>query len=473
MAVGSIKFSGLASGIDSAAIVEALMDVERQPLSRMQADRADVLKRQSLIRDLNTMLLDLRNAARAIDNRSDTLVSGAGSEELLATRASSSNESVLGASSSGTAPPGTYSVRVEALATAARRVSAAYGAATDVVGQAGDTLSIEFGGAAPIALTLAGTETLADLADLVNQSPENDGSVRASLLDDGQGGVRLILAGADVGADDDVTVTTTIQGPGGAAFVDAALSQAATDARLVVYGVTVTRGSNEISDVIDGVTLSLAGVNDPNVATDAVSVTVSRDEEAIAGKLQAFVDAYNKVRDFALRQATYDAVNKKAGILSGDTGLRLAESAVQKVLAARYPFAGNALDSLSSLGIEFQKNGKLTLDRAKLSDALAGDPGAVRELLSGDGATDGIATALARALEPIVRSGDGLLAERIGGYDDEVRAIDGRIARFETRLDRIEEGLVRRFTALETLISQLQSSASFLDRITAISTAKK
>lgn len=473
MAVGSIKFSGLASGIDTAAIVEALMGVERQPLSRMQADRADVLKRQGLIRDLNTMLLDLRNAARAIDNRSDTLTTAASSEELLATRASSSNESVLGASSSGAAAPGTYSVRVEALATAARRITAAYAAATDVVGQAGDTLSIEYGGAAPIALTLDGSERLADLADLVNQSPENDGSVRASLLDDGQGGVRLVLAGADVGADDDVTVATTIQGPGGAAFVDADLSRSATDARLVVYGVTVTRGSNEITDVIDGVTLRLIGVNDPDVVTDAVSVTVSRDEEAIAAKLQTFVDAYNKVREFALRQSTYDSVNKKAGLLSGDTGLRLAESAVQTVLAARHAFAGNALDSLSSIGIAFEKDGKLSFDRAKLSDALSADPGSVRELLSGDGTTDGVATALARALEPIVRSGDGLLAGRIRGYDDEVRAIDGRIARFETRLDQIEESLVRRFTALETLISQLQSSSSFLDRITAISTAKK
>jgi flagellar hook-associated protein 2 len=473
LAVGSIKFGGLASGIDTSAIIDALMDVERLPLQRIHVERADPVTRQSLIRDLNTMLLDLRTAARAIDNRSDTLVARSTKEELLATAAESSNESVLTATSSGTAGPGTHSVRVNALATAARRVSGAYAAATDGVGANGDTLSIAYGGTAPIAITLTGSETLEDLADLVNEHVDNDGSVRASILDDGAGGVRLILAGADVGSDANITVTTSLSAPGAVPFIDAALSQDATDAQLVVFGVPVTRNSNEISDVIPGVTLKLTGTNDPNVATDAVTVTVTRDADAIATKLQTLVDAYNKIREFALRQATYDSVNRKAGLLSGDAGLRMAERSAQGVIANLYEFAGNPFESLSAIGLEFEKDGKLTLDRTVLDAALAEDPDSVRQLLSGDGVTDGAATALARALDPLVRSGDGVFAERIAGFDDEVDAIDDRIARFEDRLARIEESLTRKFSALEQLISQLQSSSTFLDRIAAQRTSSR
>ncbi len=467
MAVGSIKFGGLASGIDTSAIIDALMDVERLPIKRMEADRADVVKRQGLMRELNTMLLALREAARGIDNRSDSLTAVASKEELLATSAQSADESVLGASSSGSAAPGTYAVRVEQLATAARSVTAAYGASTDLVGQNGDTLSISYGGSAPIALTLDGTESLQDVADLVNEDVDNDGSVRASILDDGQGGFRLVIVGADVGTDDDVTVTTSITGPLGVPFLDPALSQSATDAQLVVFGVPITRDTNEVSDVIPGVTLRLTGTNDPNVATDAVTVTVSRDGDAIAAKLQTFVDAYNAIREFSLRQSAYDTVNKKAGPLSGDLGLRLSEKAAQDVLGRSFTFAGNPFSSVSSIGIEFEKGGKLSLDRAVLDAALASDPDSVRQLLAGDGTTDGAATALARALEPVVRSGDGILAERLEATKDEIDGIDDRIERAEARLGRIEESLTRRFTALEQLISAFQSSSSFLDRITA------
>jgi flagellar hook-associated protein 2 len=471
LALGSIKFGGLASGLDTTAIVEALMDVERLPIDRMRDERADVVRRQSLIRDLNTMLLDLRNAARDVDNRSDSLAARASDEELLATSAKSSQETVLTTSSTGSALPGTYSVRVLQLATAARRVSAAYGAATDLVGAG--TVTIAYGGTSPIELTLDGTESLADLASLVNEDADNDGSVRASLLDDGQGGVRLVISGADVGSDDDVTVTTSLTGPGGVPFVDAAVSRSATDAQLQVFGIDLTRPSNEVTDVIEGVTLNLTGTNDPDVATDAVTVTVSRDGDAIAGKLEKLVSAYNKLRDFALRQSTYDSVNKKAGLLSGDTGLRLAERAAQDALGRQFTFAGNPFQSLSAIGFEFEKDGKLSLDRVKLDAALAQAPESVSQLLSGDGTSDGAATALARALEPVVRTGDGVLAERIDAIDDQVRSIDDRIARAEARLDSVEESLTRRFAALERLISDFQSSSTYLDRISAINSKSR
>ncbi|RIK97190.1 MAG: hypothetical protein DCC71_21895 [Proteobacteria bacterium] len=461
---GRISFGGLASGLDTGALVDALIEVERQPLLRVQSERADVVRRQGLLRELNSLLLALRDAARGLDNRSDSLATPASSEEFLATSATSSNEAVLQVTSRGSAAPGSHLVRVNALATTARVVSAAYAAETDVVGAAGDTISLDYGGAAPIAITLGAATTLAELAGLVEADPNNDGSVQASLLDDGQGGVRLILTGRDTGSDADIIVTTSVQGPGAVPFVDAVLSSAARDASLTVFGVPITRTSSEIADAIPGVTLKLVGTHDPGAPADAATVSVARDDEAIAAKLDAFVNAYNAIRTFALKQATPDAVTKRGGPLSGDAGLRFAERSLQDLLGRAHAFAGNPFSTMSSIGLRFERDGKLSLDRVKLAEALDADPGAVRELLSGDGTTDGVMTGIARTLEPLTRSGDGVFAERISEYDHELRRIDRRIATMEERLAASQGILEARFAAMEQLIASLSSSAAYLDR---------
>ena len=459
-----LTFGGLASGIDTSAIIEALIQVERQPIFRLQSQQAEVRQQQELLRKFNTLLLALRDAARAIDNRSSTLASPAVGEELLVMRAASSDEARLGAVATPHAAPGSYDVRVERLASAARVVSAAFTATTDVVAQAGDTLQIDFGGDAPIVLEFDADTTLAELADRINAAPENQGAVRAHLLDDGLGSVRLVLVGARAGAAHDVAVSGTLSGPGGTDFVDAALSQPAQNAQLRVLGVPIERSSNEISDALPGVTLTLHGVNDPDDPADAFQVTVARDDDAIVERLQAFVDAYNEVHRFLRSQSAVDA-NGRGAPLSGDFTLRSVENLVRFTLQGQRAFAGNPFASLGAIGIRFDRSGELALDRETLVGALGQDPDAVRELLSGDGSEDGIATALVRGLDEILRTGDGTLARRIAAMDERVGDLQDAIARLEARLADREEALVRQFTALESLVSTLQSSASFLQNL--------
>lgn len=459
-----LTFSGLASGIDTAAIIKGLLGVERIPLQRVQAQRSTVEREQGLIRQLNTLLLGLRSAAQAIDNRSESLASTAPSEELLATAATSSSEAVLQVASEGSAAPGTFPVRIDQLASAARRVSAGFGSAGDVVGQTGETLDIDTGAETSISIAL-GSATLSELRDLINSDPANDGRVRASLLDDGAGAVRLVILGTQVGAANDVNVTTSAQAPGGTPFVDATLSAAASDAHLVAFGVPITRPSNEITDVIPGVTLRLQGINDPADPTDAVTVTVSRDDEEIQSRLQRFVDAFNAVRNFAIAQSAVSGVTNRGGALSGDSGLRLAERTVQDAVSRSLNLPGNPFSSLSAIGIRFAPGGTLALDRDVMAGALDRDPESVRQLLSGDETTDGVATGLARALEALTRVGDGVLPQRIESFTTRLEAFDDRIARLEARLERREVDLVRRFTSLEQLISSFQSSSSFLAQL--------
>ncbi|MGI9591434.1 MAG: flagellar filament capping protein FliD [Myxococcota bacterium] len=450
------RLGGLASGLDTKALIDAVMAVERRPLSLVQQRKADVELEKELFRELNTKLLALREAAAALDNRNTVLSGPAIEEELFSYVATSSDESVLSARASSAATPGAQDVGVNALAGAARHVSEPFSSPSDNL-LARRRIEIDYGGAAPIDFRLpAGPRSLELLRDLINTDPDNDGSVRADILFDGSG-YRLIVSGTKTGAANDLTVWSNIPAEGGGSFFDSALEVSATDAQLEVLGVPITRDSNTIEDALPGVSLTLRGTS-----VNPVQVKVDRDDESIAAKFQTFVDAYNDVIDLFLTQARVDVASGEAGPLSGDATLRQVEQQVQRSLVQRFSFADNPFQSLAELGLSLDAEGRLELDGEKLSTALDTDALGVRQMLGGDDVADGAFTALARILDPITESGTGSLAIRDQGFDDRIAGLDRQIERMELRLAQREEFLVRRFSELESTLSTLQGQGNSL-----------
>jgi len=452
-----LRVSGLASGLDTAALVKALIQLERRPLDLVERQKRELETQQSLFETFDGLLAALRDAAAAIDNLSRTLSGPSGEEELLAFVATSSDESVLRASANGFANVGTTDARVVQLATSARVASVGFASGSEPIAAAGDTLTIDYGGASPLEISVgAAGASLEDLAALVNADPGSAGAVRADVVFDGTA-YRLLATGTQTGAAHALALGTTIAGPGGAAFIDAAAGQAAADARLEVFGLSVTRPSNTVTDLIPGVTLELRGVS-----ATAVQVQVERDDAAVGDRLQAFVDAYNAVMDFARQQSRFDPETEQAGPLSGDGVLRGIESRLQRLVVSTVGFAGNSLTSLAQIGVAFGDDGRLALDRSTLEDALATSAVAVRQLLSGDGTSDGIAAALARVIDPFRESETGILAVRGEALDARLRGLDRQIERLAQRLEKREELLVAQFTRMEALLAQIQSQGSSL-----------
>lgn len=465
-----LTFGGLATGLDTNALVQTLIQIERRPLDRLEARRSEFTTQQGLLRDLNTKLLALRDAARTLDNRSSTLGAASTEEELLAFQVASSDESVVTATASGSASPGTYDVVVSNLATVGRQLSTTFSSQTDKV-VTGGTLEISHAGDTNITIAVgAGGLSLNELRDAINASGDNDGNVRAEVLFDGTD-YRLIISAAATGVENDVSILQEPTHTGLGSFI--ATTQAAEDASLDVLGITITRPSNTITDAIPGLTLQLR-----SESASTVTLESTLDSEAIAGEVQSLVDAYNDVVGFVERNTAFDAETRTSAPLSGDSTVSLIQSRLQGAVSAAYSFVDNSLRSVAEIGIRFGSDGRLTLDSDKLSEALAENPQAVREFLSGgdsadfggtpilDGGEpvfgDGFATALSRALEPITRFGDGFLAQRISGIDSSISDLDDRIVRFEDILAQREERLRARFTALERLVASLQAQQSFL-----------
>ena len=110
--------------------------------------------------------------------------------------------------------------------------------------------------------------------------------------------------------------------------------------------------------------------------------------------------------------------------------------------------------------------GLLALDSDELSTALQTDTPAVRELLGGDGTTNGIFSQLAVIIDEMTEEETGPLATREDGFDTQIRSLDLQIERLEVRLAQREEVLFLQFTQLETTLANLQAQGSSLAALT-------
>jgi flagellar hook-associated protein 2 len=470
-----LRLGGIASGLDTEALIEAVMGLERRPLLLAKQRIAQLEAQKTLYGELGTKLTALREAAAAIDNLGSTFSGPSLEEELLAYTATSSNEDAVGATASGSATPGSVSLRVVSLAAAARRVSASFESDTTAIAAAGDTLDIGFSGGTISIVAPAAGASLVDLRAAINAHPNNDGSVRADVLFDGTG-YRLVVRGTETGVASDVSLATTIGGPAGAAFLDGAAGQSAVDATLEVFGITATRASNTVADLLPGLTLQLR-----STTAGVVDVSVALDAETVASRLEAFATAYNEVRDFIEEQSAYDEKTKKAGQLSGDGTLRAVQQRVQAIVVGSYSAGG--LGGLTDIGVRFDDEGRLTVDREDLTAALGSDPNAVRQLLGGLGAQQGLAAKLAQAIDEIAKSnvqsfapgtpenpsGSGpifielsLLPARTVAVDARIDVLERQIERLEARLAKREELLVAQFTRMESLVTQLREQGNSL-----------
>lgn len=477
---GRLTFGGVATGLDTNALIQTLLAVEARPLLRMENDLEDAKAAQKKYQELNTKLLELRNKARSLDNRNSTLGAASVDEELLEFSASSTNTNVLDVSATGDAVPGSYDVAVGQLASVGREFSTGQATQDTALGfGAGESLTIDYGGTDDIVVNVGTGSTLLSIRDAINNNANNGGNVQASVLYDGTD-YHLIIAGSETGAANDLTVT---ESAGLAGFIDPLAKTAAQDSIIQVLGFTIQRPGNEITDVLEGVTLNLRGVSEGALPTDFsnasfTEIEIETDVTAIGEKLREFATIYNEARDLIEDNSGFDPETRKGEFFAGDSTARIIDQILSTTLVQQFTFTKNTpFQGLAEIGISFDSKGHISVDDTKLEEALIENTPAVKRLLGGDpsavdpndpdGVTgeSGVMTALASVLEPITRSGDGTLAVRDDTFDIRIESLEDRIDSFERLLQGREESLIRRFTALETSVAALQAQQDFLFRV--------
>jgi len=163
-------------------------------------------------------------------------------------------------------------------------------------------------------------------------------------------------------------------------------SVTAQNAVFTVNGVQVTKTSNTVSDVVQGVTLTLN-----KVTTSAATLTVARDTGAISSSISGFVKAYNDLAATLKNASAYDAASKTGAILQGDSTVRSLQAQLRGMLSTSVTGTSGVLTTLSDVGVSFQKDGTLALNQTKLDSAIANNFSDIAGLFAATGkATDSL-----------------------------------------------------------------------------------
>jgi flagellar hook-associated protein 2 len=449
----NVTFSGF-NQIDFGYILNAVMAQERQPLAALET-RKTTLQTQNTA--FGTLAGKLTSLGAAADKLKDL-----GSMSVLS--ASSSDEGV-GASATGGTVRGTYGVVVSELARAQVTASSStFTATTDVVGTGGSITLTPTSGA-PVTISLTGSTTLAELADLIND--DEDSAATASVVQVATGSYKLVLTARETGLSNAFTLTSALTGGSGVAFTDtdndgvsgdSALdnAQSALDAAFTVNGLPVTSASNTVENVVPGVTLTLAK-KDP--ATNVV-VSVSRDVDKAKELVTSFITAYNNIVTFMKEQSTA-AISGKASI-GRDPLLRGFKDNLRDAMLREY--TGGTFTSLPAVGIGFDRDGKMTLDSDAFEEVMSSSVTDVQRLFSGADGESGAFGRLSGVIDDYTESG-GLVAIIRERLDAQVTGLNTRISNMEAMLELRRSALQQEYIAADLLMTRLKSQSSSLQSI--------
>ena len=447
MSSAGITFSGLGSGLDTQGIITALLAVERRPITALEAKKSSFNTQKNLFGDLEGLLDKLRDQANDLRKTTD----------FLDFAANVDTEAYFTATASQSAFKGNYEIGVTQLA--ASQVNHSAGKADkDTTTFGTGTLEITIDGSSYFVEIDGTNNTLQGIAGAINGAGIN---VQAQVLDTGSGATpfQLVISGTETGADNSFTIALDTGTQGLQDLVDEVTANqvsTAEDAEFTINGIQVFRSGNTVTDAIQGVTLNLKGI-DPDETT---RLTISVDASGTADKVSDFVDAYNEIIDFAEAQGVVDDDGAATNPLFGDSMLRSIRSSLRNIVGSTFDTGNVAYSLFVQIGISSDQEGRLTLNRGELEEALETDEDAIRSLFTDS--TNGIATRLYDQIDLYTDSVDGLIKTRLDGFDTLIKQTDNQIEHGERRLEGIELGLRNQFATLETLLAQLQSQGAAL-----------
>ena len=441
---GSITSLGIGSGIDIESIVNQLIAVERRPIQFLETQQTEIDIQISALGLVQDSVSSFQSALAGLN-----LASGFRSFSV-----DSSDEEVITATASEGSVPISSDIEVLTLAQRNKLASSAFASGESIVGTGQLDIAV---GAETFSISIdENNNTLEGIRDAINENASNAG-VTASIItaDDGS---HLILTAEEGGIANGLTVTVTGDGDGNdtdaaglsnLVFIAAGTQNlqevdVAQDATLTIDGFAITRSTNEISDAIEGVNLSLKDIG-------TASLSVSEDRSIGQSAIEAVVTSYN---DLIIALNT-----QRESTLQGESLLLGIETRVRQAFSNRLQVAGSNFSYLFDVGLSFDRDGILSLDADKFTQAIDDDFNGVVQIFTDP--DNGFAQSLDSVLSSYLDTG-GLIQARTDGLSESRSQIDDDIDRIEGRVVLTEARLRRQYTALDTLVNQLNATSNFL-----------
>lgn len=463
--MATISSPGIGSGIDVQSIVAQLVSLEKAPISQLQKQASTLQTKLSLFGSIKSQVAAMGDMATKLSSPNDWSV----------TSSSSSDANSVAVTSSSSALPNSYSVSVSQLARAQSTSSAALAEGLAV---GSGTLTIELGswsgttfsgsGAAPINVTIASpANTLSEIAQQINDA---GAGVKAAVLRDASG-ERLLLQSESTGVPngfrisvtDDDGINADASGLSRLAY-DAAntngmtLAQSALNAQLTINGVASTSTSNQLTELLPGLSMDLL-----KVTSQPVEIKVSSDTASLKKNIESFVQAYNTLNSTLTNALKYDEATGKGAPLQGDATAVGLQNALRSMM--RSVTSAGAYTRLSDVGIELKSGGTLAIDNTKLDSALTklDDLSALFTVDTGDETTQGFALKIQSFSRNLMDS-DGSLTTRSEGLQAAIKRNSEAQDRISDRASLVEKRLLAQYTALDTKLGTMSSLSSFVSQ---------
>ena len=451
---------GAGSGVDIKALAQGLTDAEKVP--KQNAIQSKIDKSEAKISGYSAMMAGLNIFKKALEGIDSTT-------DFASTSVRSNNSTAFTVASTSLASPGSHSVSVNTLASAQRSISVGgFKDITSVLNEDADgnpqAFKIYINGQ-DIEID-ADSTNLSSVASAITASEvASDAGVTAQVIDTGVVGAtryKLVLTG-QTGSSNSFTVGTSLTNQQ-LAFPDEP-DQSATDASLTVNGVSITRSTNTIDDVITGVTFDLQ-----TTTSSAATVVVSQDGTGLKTKIESIVEAYNDlVSDFAILTGpkSDDEEDIFSGSLRGDSAPRMVLSQIREVLFGSSEIETDTVNSFRDLGVTVDKSGVLTLDSATLEAAISNNfDDVVSALASRASTTDSNGdTVITRGLGVELLATVNTLMGTSGAIYNQSSSAESQVARYKEQLETLEERMevikaryLRQFAAMESIVGQISAT---------------
>lgn len=463
--MATISSTGVGSGLDVNSIVSKLVAIEKQPLQTLQAKATTFQTQLSLYGTIKSQLSALGDAATKLSTAS-------GWSSL---KASVSNPAVATVTAGDGASATSFGLEVSQLAraqTAASR-NIATGSTLGVAGETG-SLTIKLGswasgsfvpGSSSVTVSgINGDDSLATIASKINGA---NAGVTATVMRSGTQ-ERLVFRSSNTGAEAGFEITSDggFAGLNSLSFNNLAnpaesalgmqLGQTGLNAQAKINGVSVESASNTLSDAVPGLAIKLT-----QTTASPVDVTVSQDQEAVQKNIQTFVDAYNALAK-TLADATKFVQGGKSGSLQGDSTTIGIQNLLRRTVSSTS--SGSTFDTLSSVGLEQQKDGSLKINATKLDKAM-GDMGNLQKLFAadnGNSSTNGFGLKFKEMARSMLAF-DGSISAKSEAIQSSITRNNKDQDRVTERASRLETQLRRQYSALDTQMAQLNSLGSYVN----------
>jgi len=437
----SFAVDGIVSGMDTSALINAMVGVYSIPRDMLEQDIVDIEAKVEAIAGLNNRIEDFEEALEAIEDEDDFRVH----------KASYGDSDAFEITVEGDAVTGSYDIQIDALARAELEVTQGFSDKSSKGVISEGTLVVTYAGTATEITVDSSNSSLSSLASEIDDIE----GLTAYVLDTGADTeqYKLVVQGEDTGEDNTISFDTSGLTGGGTvpSFTE---NRSAQSASIQINGIEITHDTNSISSAVPGLDITVF-----HTTASAEQVTVSLDKEAIKENVQTVLDAYGDIVSWVNAKSSYNADAGIKGPFVGETTVTRVMRGLQSVISDNYT-SGTDLDSLAVMGIKTQTSGNLSMDSDVFDDAMDEYLDDVVAMFT---SADGFAAAMKDKIDVYIDPIDGSLVSFRDSLEERVDSLEDQVATYEYRIERYESRLRSQFSAMESLLGSMQGTSSYLN----------